>query len=285
MIHLNAASGSHVQRTDSSGSSYLEPIIRSKRERLKHHPLPDTKVFEKKISELGSAPPDFKQALQRTKHIALIGEVKKASPSLGLIQADFNPSRQASFYEMAGLSAVSVLSEEDYFLGHADHIREVASCTRLPVLRKDFIIDPLQIYESRLLGASAVLLICAVLDDAALIQMIRLAKQLSMDALVEVHDLSELMRALSADADLIGINNRNLTTFHVDLSVTERLAGLIPAGKLIVSESGIKSGVDLARVYRAGASAALIGESLMRADSTLPAIEQRVKELKGALPG
>ncbi len=284
MMSLNSTLNNKHTKPQLLSESYLKPIILKKKERLERFPLPPVKVLEKKISALRNKPLNFKNALQRAKHIALIGEIKKASPSLGLIQAQFDPVKQASYYEMAGLSAISVLSEEDFFLGHADHVRQVAASTTLPVLRKDFIVDLSQIYESRLLGASAVLLICAVLDDALLKQMIQLARQLSLDALVEIHNLNELMRALAADADLIGINNRDLNTFHVDLSVTERLAGLIPSDKMIVSESGIKTAADMARVYRAGARAALVGESLMRTDPSLPAITRRVQELKGDLP-
>ena len=250
-----------VRTTD----TILDQIIARKQQRLaqrkKNQPF---EQLERQLEQLNSKPADFAQALQVKGSLAIIGEIKKASPSKGLIQPDFNPARQAYAYAAAGVHAISVLTEEDYFLGSDVFLREAASRTSLPILRKDFLFDPYQIVEARILGASAVLLICAVLDSGQLRDLLKLTRSLDMQALVEVHRLDELMQALDCGADLIGINNRDLHTFQVDLSITEKLAGIIPAGKTVVSESGIASSRDMARIYRAGAHAVLVGETLMR---------------------
>ena len=227
---------------------------------------------------------DFAAGLRQPKSLGVIAEIKKASPSKGLIQPNFHPGTQALAYEAAGVQAVSVLTEEDFFLGSSKDLSLVRAAVSLPLLRKDFIIEPGQIYEARLLGASAILLICALLDDHELNDYLDLAGQLGLSALVEIHDLPELMRALSAGATLIGINNRDLRTFHVDLAVTERLAGLIPAGRTVVAESGIASAHDIARIYRAGAHAVLIGETLMKAAGSHESVRLRLDELFEELP-
>jgi indole-3-glycerol phosphate synthase len=216
--------------------------------------------------------------------LSLIAEIKKASPSKGLIQPDFNPAEQAAAYAAAGVQAISVLTEEDYFLGSDEHLKAVHAAVTVPILRKDFTVEPGQIYEARLLGASAVLLICAVLEDKELVEYLQLTHELGMQALVEIHSLPELMRALSAGAQVIGINNRDLHSFHVDLNTTERLAGLIPNDRVIVAESGITTANDLARVYRAGAHAALIGETLMRSAGSPESVRAKIHELFGAMP-
>ena len=227
---------------------------------------------------------DFSARLCQPGMLALIGEIKKASPSKGIIQSDFKPAVQAAAYEQASIAAVSVLTEEDYFLGSDDILKQVRQTVKLPILRKDFTVSDRQIYEARLMGASAVLLICAILPDDRLERFLQLTHDLGLKALVEVHDLAELMRALSVGAEIIGINNRDLHSFHLDLSVTERLAGLIPAGKIIVSESGIQNAKDMARVYRAGAHAVLIGESLMRTAGTSQTVKQRIQDLYRQIP-
>jgi indole-3-glycerol phosphate synthase len=206
----------------------------------------------------------FSDAMVKKPGLAIIAEIKKTSPSRGMIQPDFHPEKQARAYAAAAADAISVLTEEDYFLGSAEHLRQVCSIVHLPVLRKDFVVEQGQIYETRLLGASAVLLICALLDDADLSLFLNLAHQLDLDALVEVHDETELNRALACGARMIGINNRDLRTFKIDLATTERLAGKVPSGKIIVSESGILEARDLERICRAGVHAVLIGEALMR---------------------
>lgn len=243
----------------------LDRIAAKKAERIRAR-LERTPIEELAEKAVSVPAPDrsFARAL-RTQGLSVIAEVKRASPSKGLIAGDFRPAEQAMAYEHAGAAAISVLTEQDYFLGSDADLTEVVRHVSLPVLRKDFTIDPSQIYEARLLGASAVLLIAALLPDRILAAYMRLADELGLSTLLEVHSRDELMRALDLGAPIIGINNRNLHTFHVDLSVTERLAPLIPAERTIVSESGIHTASDISRCYRSGAHAVLIGESLMRA--------------------
>lgn len=263
----------------------LDQIVESKLQRLAER---ENQVKTAELAELAKdcTQPvvDFSTRLFKQGMLALIGEIKKASPSKGIIQVDFNPTVQAAAYEQAHIAAISVLTEEDYFLGSDEILKQVRQTVGLPILRKDFTLCDRQIYEARLMGASAVLLICAILPDDQLIYLLQLTHDLGLKALVEVHDLNELMRALSAGAEIIGINNRDLHSFHVDLTVTERLAGLIPAGKIVVSESGIQNAKDMARVYRAGAHAVLIGESLMRAAGTSQTVWQRIQDLYREIP-
>lgn len=229
----------------------------------------------------------FAKAL-RTKPLSIIAEVKKASPSKGIITEDFRPADQAIAYEAAGVSAISVLTEQDFFLGSDFHLTDIVNQVSLPVLRKDFTIDPSQIYEARILGASAILLIAALLPDDVLSSFRELAGELGLSVLCEVHTMDELMRALDIGADIIGINNRDLKTFHVDLSVTERLAPMIPQGRTIISESGIHTPADLSRCYRSGAHAVLIGESLMRGAIHTGeglSVDAKMKELLSGIPG
>ena len=220
---------------------------------------------------------DFAGALRRSKGVALIAEVKKASPSAGIIRADFDPVKIAGEYEGAGAVALSVLTDKKFFQGELDYLRQIRATVRLPLLRKDFIIDERQIHEAVAAGADAVLLIAAILDDAQLSAFRQLTNQLKLAALVEVHDDRELTRALAAGAEIIGINNRNLKTFQVDLATTEKLVAQIPSGKTIVAESGIHTQADVARVAAAGVHAILVGESLMRSNS----IVGKVRELLG----
>jgi len=197
--------------------------------------------------------------------LSFICEVKKASPSKGIIVADFPYLQIALEYETAGAAAISVLTEPDYFLGSDQYMREIAAAVTIPVLRKDFIIDPYQIYEAKLLGAKAVLLICALLDARTLAEYIKTARELGLSSLVEIHDEAEAEQAVKAGARIIGINNRDLKTFTVDLAVTARIRSLIPSGILAVTESGIKSPDDVRAISGIGIDAALVGESLMRA--------------------
>jgi indole-3-glycerol phosphate synthase len=214
---------------------------------------------------------DFLAALRnpRRGHVALIAEAKKASPSAGVICADFDPVRIAKEYEAAGASCLSVLTDEQFFQGSLAYLRQIRAAVTLPLLRKDFIIDERQILEAIEWGADAVLLIVAILDDAQLRYFHELATGAGLAALVEVHDAAELDRALAIGAKLVGVNNRNLKTFTVDLATTDQLAARLrsqPAGKevLLVAESGIRTRADVERLARCGAGAILVGESLVR---------------------
>jgi indole-3-glycerol phosphate synthase len=208
----------------------------------------------------------FQRTLTAGKTFGLIGEVKKASPSAGIIATDFDPLRTAMIYHSAGANCISVLTDERFFQGHLDYLALIRRKVPLPLLRKDFTIHEVQIYQAALAGADAVLLIASVLSNDELERFQKVAAEISIDCLVEVHDEVQLARVLdNTEADFIAINNRDLATFETDLKVTERLAPKVPAGCTIVSESGIKTTDDVRRVVRAGAHAALVGESLMRA--------------------
>jgi indole-3-glycerol phosphate synthase len=217
----------------------------------------------------------FRAALQRGNEVAMIAEVKKASPSAGVIAADFNPLSQAREYARGGAHALSVLTDEKYFQGQLSYLKQIREQVELPLLRKDFIIHELQIYESVVAGADAILLIVAALDDEALRLLYEKAHACQLDVLVEVHDLAEMDRALELGADIIGINNRNLKSFTVDLATTEELAEEIPGDAVAVSESGIKTAEDVRRVRACGINAVLVGETLMRAQN----VPEKIREL------
>lgn len=209
--------------------------------------------------------PSFVAALTRGRNVAVIGEVKRRSPSAGEIEAGASAVAVAERYAAAGVSAISVLTDRQYFGGGLADLEAVRDAVDVPLLRKDFTIDALQVYEARAAGAAAVLLIVRILADAQLRELRELAEGLGLAALVEVHDEAELERAVSTGARLIGINNRDLATFTTDLGVTERLAPRAPRDCVLVGESGIQSTADVARLAEAGVAAVLIGESLMRA--------------------
>jgi len=195
---------------------------------------------------------------------AVIAEVKKASPSKGLIRKDFDPAAIARSYEAGGAACLSVLTDVDFFHGSNAYLGEARAACGLPVIRKDFIIDPYQVYEARMIGADAILLIVAALEDGPMIEMANLAHELGMDVLVEVHDIDELERALQTDCQLIGVNNRNLRTFEVSLDTSLELKSAMPADRIMVTESGIGSREDVARMRGAGIHTFLVGESFMR---------------------
>lgn len=209
--------------------------------------------------------------------VSLIAEVKRASPSKGMIRGDADPAETALAYERAGASCVSVLTETRHFHGSPGDLAQVRQAIALPVLRKDFLFDEWQVFESRAMGADCILLIVAALDVPSLAHLFALGREIGMDVLVEVHREDELERAAAVMPDLIGINNRDLSTFETSLEVTERLAPQVPPGALVVAESAIGSHEDVLRVAKAGARSILVGEALMRAEN----VEQAVRELLG----
>ncbi|MEI6437650.1 MAG: indole-3-glycerol phosphate synthase TrpC [Candidatus Omnitrophota bacterium] len=256
-------------------NDFLQQIIIKKSEYIARH---RTRLEKLKINlELSaySRYSVFKKAISKPGSINLIAEIKKASPSKGVIREDFDVGALAKTYQECGAAAFSVLTEEDYFLGKAAYLKQVCDEHQIPSLMKDFIIDELQLFEARLCGASAVLLIVAILDDDKLKALIAKAHALDLDCLVEVHEDKELDRALAAGAEIIGINNRNLRTFDVSLSVAEGLIPRIPKDKVIVAESGISTHAQVMRLKDLGANAVLIGETFMREKD----VARKVKEV------
>ena len=257
------ASGQIMHYNCPMAATILEKIVDQKRREIAiaRETVPEQQLRQ----EAQGAPPprDFFQALAVEGPIRLIAEVKKASPSAGIIREDFDPVAIAKIYEAHGASCISVLTDEHFFQGHLDYLRAVRSAIKLPVLRKDFIVDSYQLLEARAAGADAVLLIAECLDDCNLRKLHNEAVQLGLTPLVELYDPANLSRVLDAGATLIGVNNRNLHTFEVDLEHTLRLRQQIPDNCLLVGESGIKTREDVVRLEEAHVDAILVGESLM----------------------
>jgi indole-3-glycerol phosphate synthase len=240
--------------------------------------LPLDELCEK--AEASPKPKDFTGALRRNT-VALIAEVKKASPSKGVLIEDFQPLEIGKAYAENGAAAISILTDEKFFMGHLDYLRLLSRELPIPTLRKDFIIDPYQVYEAREAGASAVLLIVAALEDTQMADLHALIESLGMAALVEVHNEEELERALKLNVTLIGVNNRDLKSFHVDMGTTERIAKLCPPHITLVAESGMKSVEDVAAMGRIGASAVLIGEGLVTSGKLAETIREFSSQKRG----
>jgi indole-3-glycerol phosphate synthase len=240
----------------------------------------DLQAMERAAAE--HTPRGFRNQLRRVARdgVAVIAELKKASPSKGLIRADFRPSELARELERAGAAALSVLTDEQFFQGSLDYLRQASSSSSLPCLRKDFIVDEFQIVEARANRADAILLIVAALDQKELVSLAGIARAQGLEVLCEAHDEQELQRALDAGCDLIGINNRNLRTFEVNLETAFRLVEKMPAACVRVAESGIQSGADVARLRSAGYEAFLIGESLMKAERPSEALTRLIEDAK-----
>jgi indole-3-glycerol phosphate synthase len=226
----------------------------------------------KRMAETAKPVPSFRMALENAKRVRIIAEVKKASPSKGILKADLDPAKQSALYAGAGACAISVVTEEDFFQGDLSWIGNIHEASQLPVLRKDFVYQAFQVYETRAAGASAILFIAAMLQPSELKELIALAHELKLDALVEVHDEIELGEALEAGASIIGVNNRDLKTFEVDLQTSVRLAKQIPDDRLFVVESGIHGKADIEALLNTGADAFLIGEHFLTSADPAAAI-------------
>jgi indole-3-glycerol phosphate synthase len=255
----------------------LDKIVARKRERLAGLKENLVRSELEQAATLAPRPRDLIDTLQRGRKPAIIAEIKKASPSAGLIRPDLRVSEVAASYERAGAAAISVITEEDFFQGKLEYLEEARKAATLPLLCKDFIIDPIQVLAARAAGADTVLLIAAILAQESLEQLLGIARSLGMACLVEVHDAEEIARVLETDARIIGINNRNLQTFQVSLDTTVELRSRIPSERLVVSESGIHKSSDLQSLAAVGVDAVLVGTSLMR--SADPG--QKLKELMG----
>ncbi|MHB1415395.1 MAG: indole-3-glycerol phosphate synthase TrpC [Chloroflexota bacterium] len=251
----------------------LERILNHKRQevadRRQKMPLADVR----RQAEAAPAPRDFRASLSRD-NVALIAEIKRASPSRGPLALDLDPTTLAGLYEEGGAAAISVLTDERFFAGSLADLAQVRQDVGLPVLRKDFTIDEYQVYEARAAGADAILLIVAALTDEELRSLHAIARGLGLHCLVEAHDEAEVERALTSGAEILGVNNRDLKTFKVDLATSERLARLVPAGCLLACESGVHSRADVARLAEAGADAILVGEALVKATGTLATVKE-----------
>lgn len=258
----------------------LDKIIAQKREEIgkKASEVP-LSLLKQRISE--QRPPLDFSAFIKGENVKLIAEVKRASPSRGLLATNLDPVELAQIYAAGGAAAISVLTESRYFLGDIKHLAAIRKATELPLLRKDFIFEPYQIYESRAYGADALLLIAAILTAEQLKDLLSLSRSLGLKCLVEVHSQADLEKAVLSQAEIIGVNNRDLSSFKVDLDITRRLRPLIPPDKIVVSESGIRTRQDVERLEQAGIDAVLVGEALVTAND----IRGKIEELLGKRGG
>lgn len=253
----------------------LDEIVARKNEDLKNKKFRSIDEYRELIKKMPK-PISFYEAMKKP-GLSIIGEIKKASPSKGIIKEHFNPNAIAKVYEKA-VDAISILTEENYFLGKLSYINEISQNCTLPILRKDFITDEKEIYEGRVSGASAILLIVGILNDIELKHFIQITNELDMDPLVEVHNEKEVKRAIAAGADIIGINNRNLNDFSVDLDNTIKLRKIIPDNKLVISESGINKIEHIKQLKESKIDGVLVGESFMRSEN----IKEKAEDFKMA---
>ena len=244
----------------------LDDIVARKKERLIELKSKSIQAELEKAARLASKPRDFTLALEQGGKPAVIAEIKKASPSAGEIRPHLEVAEIAASYERAGAAAISVITEEDFFQGKLAYLTEVKRTVSLPILCKDFIFDPVQVLAARAAGADSLLLIAAILEQGSLVELLAMARSFGMACLVEVHDEEEMVRVLDTDARIIGINNRDLRTFQVNLDTTLRLRPRVPSDRLVVSESGIQQQEDLHSLASAAVDAVLVGTSLMRAE-------------------
>ena len=251
----------------------LDRIIQVKRAQIEQskQDLPLESIINRLEQIDFTSSPSFLKALKEKEDMAVIGEIKKASPSKGIIRYDFDPISLAGIYQKAGVAAISVLTERDFFMGDDSYPAMVRQSCKLPILRKDFLIDPWQIYQSKLIGAQAVLLIAAILSKKELLEFYGKARDIELDCLVEVHNRRELDTALDVGANIIGINNRDLTTFNVSIKTTEELIRFIPEDVIIVSESGIDK-TNVKAIKEMGVDAILVGEAFMRENDVFEAV-------------
>ncbi len=240
-------------------AAYAKTRVSQKKEKV---PLEEIR----RMAEGSLAAYSFMEALKKP-GISFICECKKASPSKGLIEPDFDHMKIAKDYEAAGADAISVLTEPRWFLGNDSYLKDISSMVSIPCLRKDFTVNEYMIYEAKTLGASAILLICSILDDSELKSFMQLARELSLDVLTEAHDEKEVERAMKAGAKIIGVNNRNLKDFSVDPQNTARLRGYVSDGTVFIAESGVRNADDVAELAKIGVDGILIGEALMRSDN------------------
>ena len=253
----------------------IDRIVAQKREEVEQRKKSLPLSYLKERIALREATLDFAHTLEGTQ-TRLIAEIKRASPSRGTLCPDFNPVELAKKYVQGGAAAISVLTEANYFKGSIDHLAAIREEINLPLLRKDFIFDPYQVYESRAYGADALLLIVAILSQEQLEELLSLSHNLGLSCLVEVHSEGEVERALRSQAKIIGINNRDLSTFTIDINTTRRLLPLIPRGRIVVSESGIRSRKDIEKLKGWGVNAVLVGEALVTADDVVTKVRELI---------